>query len=57
MKLIIHFLVLLLLGACSTLDKSQCDSGNWEHIGFVDGLKGRPLDLSLIHISEPTRPY
>ena len=26
--------------------------------GLVDGLSKRPpLDLSLIHISEPTRPY
>ncbi|MEQ1437956.1 DUF2799 domain-containing protein [Fontimonas sp. SYSU GA230001] len=31
-----------LLGACATLNESECRSGDWRQIGYTDGLKGRP---------------
>ena len=34
-----------------------CDMGLAKCVGCVDGVGGTPPYLSLIHISEPTRPY
>lgn len=27
--------------SCSTLNKEQCESGDWKHIGLIDGARGR----------------
>lgn len=35
----------LMLGACGTLDKQECLSGNWEGIGYYDGAQGRRPDV------------
>ncbi len=34
---------MLCLGACATLSESECQSGDWERIGFRDGQNGRPI--------------
>ena len=35
----------------------QCRAGMYKIVRYVSGLGNAPLNLSLIHISEPTRPY
>ena len=44
MKYIYYFLCIFLFCQCSTLTKEQCEKGDWQNIGFVDGKKGRPQD-------------
>lgn len=34
---------MLVLGACASLNESDCQQGDWEQIGFQDGQRGRPL--------------
>ncbi len=40
----IHLILLLLLGihitGCATLDKEECQTANWETIGYEDGARG-----------------
>ena len=31
------------LGGCATLDEGECLAGNWDEIGFVDGVDGYPM--------------
>lgn len=33
-------LLALTLAGCATLSKQQCEAGDWESLGFADGLKG-----------------
>ena len=42
-------LLLLLLGACATLDEGQCKQGDWYTIGKSDGAEGRQADFILQH--------
>ena len=32
---------LLILGACASLNEEACRSGNWDSIGYNDGVRGR----------------
>ena len=41
--------VLLGLGACSSLSESQCIAGDWETVGFTDGAAGRSQSMLLEH--------
>lgn len=31
------------LGSCATLDQGECLAGNWNQIGFADGVEGAPM--------------
>ncbi len=33
-----------LLSACTTISKDQCEIGNWDGLGYSDGVKGRASD-------------
>jgi len=36
-----------LLGACATLNKADCESGQWQEIGYKDGARGHVKDVFL----------
>ncbi|MGY6548000.1 MAG: DUF2799 domain-containing protein [Roseinatronobacter sp.] len=39
------FLVLLLLGACASVSREECESGDWAAIGQRDGATGRVAEV------------
>jgi hypothetical protein len=39
----------LLLAGCATLDESECRTGDWRQLGYVDGLKGYPMSRLAEH--------
>lgn len=39
----------LLLSACATLSKQECQTADWQTIGYQDGKHGRDLDYILNH--------
>lgn len=39
-QLIFLLIIGLILSGCATLDKSECQTVNWESIGFEDGTRG-----------------
>ena len=44
-------------GTCSSEIELEIQNGIITHCKFIGGCKGNTQGLSLIHISEPTRPY
>ena len=40
----------LALGACSTLSREECSSGDWRKIGVQDGNDGRPAERFERHV-------
>jgi hypothetical protein len=43
-KLLSVFATLVLLNACTTLNKDECLNANWKIIGYEDGAHGHPPD-------------
>lgn len=41
MKIFGYLILALFLCHCATVSKEQCEKGNWQQIGMVDGKKGR----------------
>ncbi len=37
------FVSIAFLAGCATLSKSQCETGDWQQIGFMDGGVGAKL--------------
>lgn len=43
------FVGLTFLAGCATLSKSQCQTGDWQQIGFNDGARGQTSSLFADH--------
>jgi hypothetical protein len=43
-KIVLFMIVGLMVSACQTLTKEQCQAADWQEVGYEDGLKGRPID-------------
>lgn len=41
-KLIVFLAIGLIISGCATLDKNECQTANWETIGYEDGTHGYP---------------
>ncbi len=48
-QVLIIILLLSSVSGCATLDKSECESANWEVIGFEDGAAGRSNSRISLH--------
>jgi hypothetical protein len=45
------FVLVGLLASCATLNKAQCEAGDWRSLGISDGERGYPLSYLSDHIS------
>lgn len=44
------FLMVVLLAGCASLNREQCQRGDWQGIGMADGLAGEPADRRDQHV-------
>lgn len=49
MKLLSIMMLLLVVTGCATLNKDQCQQGDWFGIGFSDGVSGETMDRMARH--------
>ncbi len=46
----LFILITIALSGCATsMSKEQCENANWNHIGYIDAEKGRPIDYQSNH--------
>lgn len=48
-KFLLLLVATLFLSACATLSKQECQTADWQMIGYQDGKNGRDLDYILNH--------
>lgn len=41
--------LVMLVSSCATLDRSECEAGNWQEIGYRDGALGRGGEFLQLH--------
>lgn len=49
MKSLVLLSVVLLVGACATMDRNDCVTGDWQTIGYNDGARGHGGEFLELH--------
>lgn len=49
---LVCFVLLLGLGSCASISKEECLTGDWNGIGYKDGMQGKPITRVQDYIQE-----
>ncbi len=49
LKSVLLLSIVVFLGACATLDRHDCEGGDWQEIGYRDGALGRGGEFLALH--------